>query len=42
MQFGSPNVGENGEHNGVGYVEISIIFAMQFAFFFGAEPFDGD
>ena len=33
--------GEDGEHNGVGFVGISEIFVAQNAFFFGVESFDG-
>ena len=42
MEVDSPGRGEGGEHNGVGFVKISKIFAMQDAFFFETEPFDGD
>ncbi len=40
MEFGSLDGGENGEHSGVGRVEISKIFAMQDVFFFGMASFD--
>ncbi len=41
MKFGLFDGGEDGEHNGVGFKEISRISAMQDAFFFGATSFDG-
>ena len=31
---------ENVEHNGVGFMKISEIFAIEDAFFFGTKPFD--
>ena len=33
-------MGEDSEHNGVGFVEISIIFAMQDDYFVETVPFD--
>ena len=30
----------NGEHNGVGFMEMPRIFGVQNNFFFGTEPFD--
>ena len=32
--------GEDGEHNGVGFIEISNIFVAQDDFLLGAEPFE--
>ena len=40
MEFGSLDGGEDGEHNGVDFVEISKMSAMQDAFFIETEPFD--
>ena len=40
MEFYSLNFEEDGEHSGVGFVEISNIFATSPAFFFGAMSFD--
>ena len=40
MKFGSLDGGDNVEHNGVGFAEISEIFAMREAFFFGKKSFD--
>ena len=37
MDFCSLDGGENGEHNGVGFVEISQIFAMKDVFFFETD-----
>ena len=41
MKLCSPDGGEYGEYNGVGFVELSKIFAIQNATFFGTESFDG-
>ena len=38
--FGSLDGGEDGEYNGVGFVEISEIFVSQDAILFGREPLD--
>ena len=40
MEFDWLDGGEDGEHNGDGFVPISKIFARQGALFFGMEPFD--
>ena len=40
MQFGSRGSGLDGEHSGVGFVEISKIFSTRGAFPSGKEPFD--
>ncbi len=40
MECGSLGGAGNVEHNAVGFVQISKIFAMQDAFFIGAEPSD--
>ena len=40
MGFGSPDGGDYGENNGVGFVEISKIFASQIAHSFGKISFD--
>ena len=37
MRIGSSDDGEDGEHNGVGFVEISSVFSMQDD---GTIPFD--
>ena len=34
MEFGSVNGGDDGEHSGVGFVDISKIFVMQVSIFF--------
>ena len=39
--FSVPSFLKEGEHNDVGFVEISKMFVMQDAIFFGTEPFDG-
>ena len=39
-EFGSLDGGDNNEYNGLGFVEISKIFAMQDAFFFRMISFD--
>ncbi len=40
MEFSMFGGGEDGEYNGVGFEEISKIFAMQGTFLFGTAPFD--
>ena len=40
MEFGSLDDGEDGEHNDVGFVEISKILTLQNAFPYGAVSFD--
>ena len=40
MESSSLDGGDDGEHNGVDFVEISTIFATQGAFFFGTELFN--
>ena len=40
MVLGSLDGRENSEHNGVGFEEISEIFQMPCAFFFGSESLD--
>ena len=40
MGFGSLNGGEDGEHTGVSFVEISKIFPTHDEFFIGMTPFD--
>ncbi len=40
MESNSPDDGENGEHNGIGFKDPSEIFIMQDAFLFATEPFD--
>ena len=40
MEFGWPGVGDDGAYSGVGIAEISWIFAMQGAYFFGMVAFD--
>ena len=37
---GSLDSGEDAEHNGIHFVEISKIFSMENAFFFVTKPFD--
>ena len=39
MKSGAPGAGDVGEYDGVGFVEISKIFATQDVFCFGTEPF---
>ena len=41
VEFGSLDDGVHGEHNGVGFVEISNKFVEQDEFFCVREPFDG-
>ena len=41
MEFGSLHGVPNDEHNGVGFVEISKILAIQDIIFFGTQQFDG-
>ena len=38
MEFGSFGGGDDGEYNDVGFVLMSMIFAMQENFFFGTGP----
>ena len=38
MLFSLPDCGMNGEHSGVGFEEISNVFALQASFFFGSKP----
>ena len=38
MELGSLNDAQDGEQSGVGFEEISIIFATLGTFFFGTEP----
>ena len=38
--FGLFDGGDDGEHNDVGFVEVTEIFLTQNAFFFGTESFD--
>ena len=40
MELRSPDGGETGEHNDIGFVEISKIFAMQDVFLFWIISFD--
>ena len=42
MEFGPLDGGEDGEHNGVGLVEISNIFGMECRYFFDMVSFDTD
>ncbi len=41
MKFGLRDGKEDGEHTGIGFVEISEIFTMQSVLFFQVKPFDG-
>ena len=41
MEFGSTDSGDNGEHSGLGLVEIYKIFATLDVFFFDTVLFDG-
>ena len=40
MKFGYLDGREDDQHTGAGFVEISNIFVMQDAIFFGMAPFD--
>ncbi len=40
MEFGSLGGGEDAKHNGVGFADISELFAMQLVFLFGTELYD--